>query len=48
MKNDDRVKYVINRKCFLNTFNFNLFNKIKIAKTVFDINDIIKIKLKIQ
>ena len=48
MKNDDRVKYVINRKCFLNTFNFNLFSKIKIAKNVFDINDIIKIKLKIQ
>ena len=48
MKNDDRVKYVINRKCFLNTFNFNLFSKIKIDKTVFDINDIIKIKLKIK
>ena len=48
MKNDERTKYVNSRKCFLNTFNFNLFNKIKIAKIVFDINDIDKIKLKIQ
>ena len=48
MKNDERIKYVNSRKCFLNTFNFNLFNKIKIAKIVFDINDINKIKLKIQ
>ena len=48
MKNDERTKYVNSRKCFLNTFNFNLFNKIKIAKIVFYINDIDKIKLKIQ
>ena len=48
MKKDDKVKYATNSKCFLNKFNFNLFNKIKIAKIVFDINDTDKIKLNIQ
>ena len=48
IKNDDRVKYIINKRCFLNIFNFNLLNKIKIAKMVLDISDIIRIKLNIQ